>query len=55
MTNPNQDQEFAEEYKYIRKDLKQVIFYNSLIIILLVGLYFADKAYHLLDKIQALL
>jgi len=37
-------EEFKEEYKHIKKDLKSVLVTNSLLLALLVGLYFVSRA-----------
>jgi hypothetical protein len=48
---PHQDQEFQEEYQYVKKDVKKVVFTNLLIIALLVGLFYANKQTGWLEKL----
>ena len=47
----NEAQEFAGEYKYIKKDVRQVIITNLLIIALLIALYFVNQKTNWLAKL----
>lgn len=48
------DQEFEQEYKYIRRDVKKVIITNAVIVVLLVAVYFADQKYGFLNQLENL-
>lgn len=49
----NEAEEFAEEYRLIKKDLVKVVLTNLLIIALLVALFFANKKLDFLDELAA--
>lgn len=50
----NERQEFADEYQNIKSDVKKVITTNLLIIVLLAGLFFANRKFGWLNFLQNL-
>ncbi len=47
----NEAEEFAEEYRLIKKDLVKVVITNLLIIAILVALFFANKKLGFLETL----
>lgn len=50
----NEQQEFQEKYQQIKKDVRRVIVINFLIVAILVGLYFADRKFGVLNQLEKL-
>ncbi len=48
------DPEFASEYLHIKSDLKLVVIGNVVFLALLVGLYFANQKYAILNYLEKL-
>jgi len=43
-------QEFENDYRHVRRDVRKVVVINALIILLLVGLYFLNQKTGTLDQ-----
>lgn len=50
----NETQEFKAEYQNIKSDVKKVVITNLLIIVLLAGLFFANRKFGWLNFLQGL-
>lgn len=51
--NPNEHQEFEQEYRQVSKDVKRVIISNVLLLIILMALYFANQKIDFLSKLES--
>lgn len=49
---PSEIEEFEGEYKLIRSDIRRVIITNGLILLVLIGLYYANQKYGFLHTLQ---
>lgn len=50
----DEHKEFEPEYQQIKKDLKQVLLQNGLILVLLVALYFINQRTGILNNLERL-
>ena len=54
MDQNNQDPDFVETYGHVKKDIRRVLINNLIFIAILIALYFADKQFGFLAKIENL-